>query len=451
MSSSSVENATTRLVRDAEAQAKTQDNRMSILVAVGTRPEAIKMIPVIRALQESDDFVPIVISTGQHEELVAQLFEKAGVRIDATLHASRRENGVVPSLNEMVARIIVGLDRLWRLQRVPEEMSSSGRRVPRGAIACIVHGDTSSAAAAALAAFNLQLPVIHVEAGLRTANLMEPFPEEGNRQIISRLAAVHFAPTAVNKANLIREGVDHDRIIVTGNTSIDMLMLAMQSEGDFGPGLESLYADPDRRIVLITAHRRENWGPGLTRIAETVGRLSERYPETAFVVPMHPNPIAREPLLDVLSNRPNVHLVEPRGYFSFMRLVARSSLIITDSGGVQEEAPALGIPVLVARSVTEREEGVTAGTLQLVGTDPDRIMLSAALVLDRTDEELADARAHAPKNPYGDGRAAERIVGALSQVRRGGPMPGHFESETLREAVLRHMGASLRNQLPRRR
>jgi len=432
-------NPTKKLVRDAETQARVQGDRMSILVAIGTRPEAIKMIPVVRALQHSDTFFPIVISTGQHEELVADLFREAGMRIDATLHAARREDGRVPSLNEMVARIIVGIDRLWASQSVPEDMRADGHRDPRGAIACMVHGDTSSASAAALAAFNMQLPVIHVEAGLRTSNLMEPFPEEGNRQIISRLAAVHFAPTAANKANLVHEGVDFDRIVVTGNTSIDMLMHAAEHDGDFGPGLHEVYEDRGRRVVLVTAHRRENWGEGLAGVAEALVRLSARYPETAFVVPMHPNPVARQPLLDRLSDLANVYLVEPRDYFSFMRLIARSSLIITDSGGVQEEAPALGIPVLVTRSVTERAEGVTAGTLELVGTDPDRIMLSAALVLDRSDEELAEARANAPTNPYGDGRAAERIVQALAQVRRGGPMPEQFEGETLQDAVFRHM------------
>lgn len=432
-------NPTKRLVHDAEEQASEQGGRMSILVAIGTRPEAIKMIPVIRALQQSEDFFPIVISTGQHEELVAELFREAGMRIDATLHASRREAGVVPSLNEMVARIIMGIDRLWAAKSVPEGMRADGRRGPRGAIACIVHGDTSSASAAALAAFNLQIPVIHVEAGLRTSNLMEPFPEEGNRQIISRLAAVHFAPTAANKANLVREGVDFDRIVVTGNTSIDMLLLAAGREGDFGPGLQEVYEDQARRVVLVTAHRRENWGEGLEGVAEALVRLSKHYPETAFVVPMHPNPIARQPLQARLAERRNVYLVEPRDYFSFMRLIARSSLIITDSGGVQEEAPALGIPVLVTRSVTERSEGVVAGTLELVGTDPDHIALSASLVLDRSDAELAAARAAAPLNPYGDGRAAERIVRALAQVRRGGSMPEQFEGDTLRDAVFRHM------------
>ena len=442
-------NPTKKLVHDAEQQARGQSNRMSILVAIGTRPEAIKMIPVIRALQHSDAFFPIVISTGQHEELVADLFHEAGMRIDATLHASRREAGVVPSLNEMVARIIVGIDRLWSAKSVPEDMRADGRRGPQGAIACLVHGDTSSASAAALAAFNLQIPVVHVEAGLRTSNLMEPFPEEGNRQIISRLAAVHFAPTAANKANLIHEGIDFDRIVVTGNTSIDMMMLAAEHEGDFGPGLQEIYEDQARRVVLVTAHRRENWGEGLEGVAEALERLSVRYPETAFVVPMHPNPIARQPLLERLGEHRNVYLVEPRDYFSFMRLIARSSLIITDSGGVQEEAPALGIPVLVTRSVTERSEGVAAGTLELVGTDPGHIVLSASLVLDRSDTELAAARANAPLNPYGDGRAAERIVQALAQVRRGGAMPDQFEGDTLQDAVFRHMNRT--DLLARRR
>lgn len=431
---------TDKLVTEAEMQARSQGGRMSILVAVGTRPEAIKMIPVVRALQESNDFIPVVVSTGQHAELVAQLFGQAGLRIDANLHAGRKEYGIAPTLNQMVARIILGIDRLWSEQALPSDLAANGRRDPRGAIACLVHGDTSSAAAAALAAFNLQLPVVHVEAGLRTSNLMEPFPEEGNRQIISRLAAVHFAPTSANKANLIREGVDFDRIVVTGNTSIDMLRHAAEHEGGFGPGLEPLEADSTRRLVLVTAHRRENWGEGLERIAAAVQTLADRHPEADFVVPMHPNPTAREALISALHDRENAYLVEPREYFDFMRLVSRSTLIITDSGGVQEEAPALGIPVLVTRSVTERSEGVKAGTLTLVGTDHDTIVTAAERVLDCSDEELAVRRASAPQNPYGDGHAAERIVTALTQIRWGGPMPDLFEGETLRQAVFRHIG-----------
>lgn len=437
--------ATDRLVDRARAQSLRQDGRYTILVAVGTRPEAIKMIPVVRALQQSRDFLPVVVSTGQHEQLVAQLFAEAGLGIDVELHAARRENGTPPTLNEMVARIIVGMDRIW----AGADSAPVGGIALEGAIACMVHGDTSSAAAA-IAAFNLQVPVLHVEAGLRTSNLMEPFPEEGNRQIISRLAAVHFAPTSSNKANLIREGVDFDRIVVTGNTSIDMLRLAASHAGGLGPGLEGLEADPDRRVVLVTAHRRENWGDGLKRVAGAIARLAQSYPEIAFVVPMHPNPVAREALVSALGGLPNALLVEPREYFDFMRLVARSTLIITDSGGVQEEAPALGIPVLVARSVTERQEGVDAGTLRLVGTDPERIVAAAGEVLDLDDDALAAARTRAPSNPYGDGRAADRIVQALTQIRRGGAMPDLFEGETLRQAVFRHLGRTDTAPEPRR-
>lgn len=433
---------TFQTLADAEGHGKTQGGKVSILVVVGTRPEAIKMIPVVRALQASGEFWPVVISTGQHEELVAKLFHEAGLRIDALLHAARRDDGVVPSLNEMVARVIMGIDRIWREKSIPADFQADGRRGPQGAAACLVHGDTSSAAAAALAAFNLQIPVVHVEAGLRTANLMEPFPEEGNRQIISRLAAVHFAPTTANKANLIREGVDFDRIVVTGNTSIDMLLNVVEGDGDLGPQLEELFAETSRRIVLVTAHRRENWGAGLEGVAAAVQRLAERYPETAFVVPMHPNPLAREPFLEAAGQLSNVSLVEPREYANFMKLIARATLIITDSGGVQEEAPALGIPVLVARSVTERGEGVEAGTLELVGTNPDVIVAAASRVLDRSDEELARRRATAPTNPYGDGHAAEHIVRALSQVRHGGTTSATAEGESLRQAVLRHMGQS---------
>lgn len=236
--------------------------RTRVLTVIGTRPEAIKMIPVIRALQDSGKFRPVVIATGQHMELVADLIHRSGLRLDANLRASDAQNGVKPTLNEMFARIMVGIDRVWASQTVPAEYRADGRREVGGAVACLVHGDTSSAAAAALAAFNLQIPVIHVEAGLRTSNLLSPFPEEGNRQLISRIAALHLAPTSANKANLVREGVDYDRVLVTGNTSIDMLRWAAAEANGFGPGLADLVVAPDRPIVLVTAHRRENWGGG---------------------------------------------------------------------------------------------------------------------------------------------------------------------------------------------
>lgn len=411
--------------------------RTRVLVVIGTRPEAIKMIPVIRALQESGTFRPVVISTGQHTELVDDLIRSVGMRVDANLRASAPINGVRPSLNEMFARVMVGIHRVWSNKQLPEEYRADGRRGVDGAVACLVHGDTSSAAAAALAAFNLQIPVVHVEAGLRTSNLLSPFPEEGNRQLISRIAALHLAPTTDNKMNLVREGVDYDRVIVTGNTSIDMLQWAADQDGGFGAGLDDLETDPLRPIVLVTAHRRENWGAGLTNIAAAIRRLSKVYPHAQFVVPMHPNPVARQPLIDALSDRANVRLVEPRDYADFARLMAAARLIITDSGGVQEEAPALGTPVLVARDSTERGEGVQAGTLVLVGTDTDRIIEEASLLLD---DDIEYAKRTARANPYGDGRASERIVQALEHILRSGPAPQELSGNGLRDAVRRRLG-----------
>ncbi|QZY51750.1 non-hydrolyzing UDP-N-acetylglucosamine 2-epimerase [Leucobacter tenebrionis] len=414
--------------------------RTRVLVVIGTRPEAIKMIPVVRALQDSGTFRPVVIATGQHTDLVDDLIRKAGLRVDASLHASQPVDGVKPSLNEMVARIIVGIDRVWSSESVPEEYRADGRREVGGAVACLVHGDTSSAAAAAIASFNLRIPVVHVEAGLRTSDLLSPFPEEGNRQLISRIAALHLAPTTTNKMNLVREGVDYDRILVTGNTSIDMLQWVATQEGGFGPGLEELETDPRPRIVLVTAHRRENWGEGLENIAAAVRELAERYPETRFVVPMHPNPVARRSFIEALEGMPNALLVEPRDYADFARLMGAARIIITDSGGVQEEAPALGTPVLVARETTEREEGVHAGTLVLVGTDPTRIVQEAVKLLDDDDEH---ARRAAKLNPYGDGRASERIVQALENILRDGPVPEELNGGGLRNAVRRRFGLDI--------
>ena len=413
------------------------NERTRVLTIIGTRPEAIKMIPVVRALQDSGRFRPVVIATGQHVELVEELIEHSGLRLDANLRASEVRDGVRPTLNEMFARIMVGIDRLWSSTTLPEEYRADGRREVSGAVACLVHGDTSSAAAAALAAFNLRIPIVHVEAGLRTSNLLAPFPEEGNRQLISRVAALHLAPTTANKLNLVREGVDFDRIVVTGNTSIDMLQWAAEQGGGFGPGLEELEGEPRPRIVLVTAHRRENWGAGLDRIGEAVRRLAASHPEVHFVVPMHPNPTVRASLEGALGAVPNALLVEPREYVDFARLMAAARLVITDSGGVQEEAPALGTPVLVTRETTERDEGVQAGTLVLVGTDPDRIVREATILLD--DDE-AHARRAARRNPYGDGRASERIVQALAHVLQGGDPPNELVGSELRDAVWRRLG-----------
>ncbi len=423
-------------------------DRTRVLVVFGTRPEAIKMIPVIRALQDSGKFRPVVVSTGQHTDMVEDLIAASGLRLDVNLRASGPIDDRRPSLNEVVARIMVGIDRIWSSETLPAEYQDSGRRSVHGAQVCLVHGDTSSAMAAAVAAFNLQIPVVHVEAGLRTSNLLSPFPEEGNRQLISRIAALHLAPTTANKMNLVREGVDYDRVLVTGNTSIDMLHWATEQGGGFGEGLESLEAtyldaeghaaaNPERRLVLVTAHRRENWGEGLQNIANAVRELSDIYTDADFVVPMHPNPIARAPMLETLSTQANVYLVGPRDYLSFAKLMSVARIIITDSGGIQEEAPALGTPVLVARNTTERQEGVEAGTLLLVGTDPVTIVAEARTLLDDPAEY---ARRSGHKNPYGDGLASQRIVAALDHIFLDGPPPENFQSSEIRTAVSRRLG-----------
>lgn len=454
-----------------------EQRQQRVLVIVGTRPEAIKMIPVIRALDDGGRIRPVVISTGQHTDMVRELFEAQGMRIDADLRVAdpvtdpgtdpAPESSPAPTvdpeiaptpdpapaptpnpnpmppgtrrptLNEMVARVITGIDRIWREQAVPERNRSDGRRSPEGALACLVHGDTSSAAAAALAAFNLQLPVVHVEAGLRTSNLLSPFPEEGNRQLISRIAGLHFAPTETNRANLLAEQVDDDRIVVTGNTSIDMLGWATRQPLDFGPGLEDLTADPEAPFVLVTAHRRENWGAGLERIAAGVRALAERFPEVRFVVPMHPNPVARRPLQAALGASPNARLVEPRSYVAFAHLMDRALFALTDSGGVQEEAPALGTPVLVTRDTTERGEGVEAGTLVLVGTDPDRILSEGSALIE---DPAARCERGSRRNPYGDGTASTRIARTLDAVF--GDDPGELDAREreVRAGVRRRLG-----------
>lgn len=422
------------------------NDRTRVLVVFGTRPEAIKMIPVIRALQDSGKFRPVVVSTGQHTDMVEDLIVASGLRLDVNLRASApHADGTRPTLNQVVARIMVGIDKVWSSEELPTEYQDAGRRSVHGAQVCLVHGDTSSALAAALAAFNLQIPVVHVEAGLRTSNLLSPFPEEGNRQLISRIAALHLAPTTSNKMNLVREGVDYDRVLVTGNTSIDMLQWATGQDEGFGPGLESLEGiylnekapKTERQLVLVTAHRRENWGKGLAQIADAIKQLTERYPNIDFVVPMHPNPVAREPMIAALSEVENAFLVGPRDYLSFAKLMSVARIIITDSGGIQEEAPALGTPVLVARDTTERQEGVTAGTLRLVGTDTAAIIAEASKLLDDPAEY---ARRSSKANPYGDGKASERIVSALEHIFLGGPAPENFEAGEMGAAVLRRLG-----------
>ena len=404
----------------------------NVLCLIGTRPEAIKMLPVVLALRASANFDPIVVTTGQHRDLVDPILALADITPDFDLEVGRP--GL--TLNELVSTVISRLDAFCR-----ERFEATGAAIATREevlddgfpIATLVHGDTSSALAAAIASFNLRIPVMHVEAGLRTRLTLSPFPEELNRQAISRIAAFHLAPTSTNEENLVRERVPYDQIFVTGNTGIDALRFASTLDVVFeDPALAEAVASDDP-IVTVTAHRRENWEGGLARIAVAIGRLAAEHRDKQFVVPLHPNPLVREQLGEPLAPFGNVVRTEPLPYAPFARLMARSTLIVTDSGGIQEEAPALDVPVLVTRDTTERAEGVEAGTLRLVGTDPDRIVEAANLLLTDPAEHAAMAAA---VNPYGDGHASERIVAALEYLAGLGPSPVRFGPGFSRKAVL---------------
>ena len=415
-------------------------SKLVIPIIVGTRPEAIKLVPIIRRLRESDHYEPLVVSTGQHQRMVAYIFKLAGIAPDVVLWAGSRRS----QLNERLASVIRRFEDFCS-ERF--DMPADGVPTPEDILtgrfpaAVLVHGDTTSAMSAALSAFHLHIPVMHVEAGLRTGGSNRtPFPEELNRQLISCIAGMHFAPTSKNLENLVRENVPIGQIFVTGNTGIDALQWASTIDVKFAnPALQALH-DSDRRIVVVTAHRRENWGAGLAGIAEGVRRLADAEPEARFVLPLHPNPKVREALAERLSDLANVLLTEPLGYATFARLLARSHMVITDSGGIQEEAPALGKPVLVVRETTERTEGVEAGTLRLVGNDPERIFSAGSQLLN---DPVAYAEMAEATNPYGDGRAADRIVRALEHVLLGGEPPEQFGPGYSRAAVAHAAGFHL--------
>ncbi len=410
--------------------------RINVLVLIGTRPEAIKMFPIVLALRESASFRPFLIVTGQHRDLVDPILHLAGIEPDADLAIGRPGQ----TLNDVVVRVVQGLDELCRKRFGAEGVEVASRAdVREGGFpsTALVHGDTSSALAAALAAFNLRIPVVHVEAGLRTGSTLTPFPEELNRQLIARIASFHLAPTSVNQENLVLEGVGHERVFVTGNTGIDALRFAAAHDTGFDDPVVGELVESGSPIVTVTAHRRENWHGGLAQIGVGIDRLAAAHRDVVFVVPLHPNPIVREELGGPLDDRPNVVLTEPLAYASFARLMARSQFIVTDSGGIQEEAPALGVPVLVVRDSTERREGVEAGTLRIVGADATRLFEEASLLLTDPGERSLMAGA---ENPYGDGRASERIVAALEWIANGGPAPVSFGPGFSRRAVLAAAG-----------
>ena len=410
--------------------------KRKVLIVIGTRPEAIKLLPLILAFQQSVDIQPVVVSSGQHSELVREVLGLAGIEPDVDLGATVPGN----TLNQLFASVMTRLEQfvLDEYGGPPEEADRFSPRPRNFPVACFVHGDTTTAAAAALAAFHLRIPLAHVEAGLRTSDTLSPFPEEANRQVVSRLATFHFAPTFRNKFNLVREGVPYGRIFVCGNTAIDALHWAAGLNEPYGdPALDDLETDESRRVIVVTAHRRENWGAGLERIGAAVATLAERYPAVRFVVPLHPNPRVQATLRPLLERFENVSLIAPMKYTAFARLLKRAYLAITDSGGIQEEAPSLHTPVIVVRETTERQEGVDSGTLELVGTDTSRIIAAVSRLLE---DQVAYRAMSTKTNPYGDGHAAPRIVAACEYIAFGGESPPPYGSGFERVEVLRAAG-----------
>lgn len=360
----------------------------------GTRPEAIKMAPIIEAIEDSDLFDCFVTVTGQHRAMLDQVNQLFGIVPDHDLAILEPRQ----SLSTIMTKTIDGLDKLFQVNK-PD--------------AVIVQGDTTTSTAAAIAGFYHGIPVIHVEAGLRSHDLFSPFPEEGNRKITSQISSLHLAPTAVSKQNLMNENVPAEDIVVTGNSVIDALLETVEKHIPFSdPVLEDL-AVSGRKTLLVTTHRRENQGDAMRGIGRALARIAEAEPELTIVLPVHKNPIVREAVLPFLEGKPNVIVTEPLAYGEFTRMVSLAHIVLTDSGGVQEEAPSLGKPVLVMRDNTERPEAVDAGTVSLIGTDEERIVREVDRLLN--DQEHFESMAHAV-NPYGDGKAAVRSVAAIAHL-----------------------------------
>lgn len=378
------------------------------MLVFGTRPEAIKMAPLVKELQKHrEEFETIVCVTGQHREMLDQVLKLFGIVPTYDLNIMKQGQ----DLYDVTARVLVGMRDVLK-DAQPDVV--------------LVHGDTTTSMAAALAAFYQQIPVGHVEAGLRTGNIYSPWPEEMNRQITGRIATYDFAPTPLSRDNLLKENVDAAKITVTGNTVIDALYLVVdkiKKDKKLDAQLEAVLCnagydvnrlDGGRKLVLITGHRRENFGEGFIHMCTAIKDLTKKYPDVDFVYPMHLNPNVRKPIHDVfgenLQGLGNMFFIEPLEYLSFVYLMEKSTIVLTDSGGIQEEAPGLGKPVLVMRDTTERPEALSAGTVKLVGTDYDKIVSEVSRLID--DSDYYDTMSKAV-NPYGDGLACERIIEAL--------------------------------------
>ena len=382
-----------------------------VMLVFGTRPEAIKMAPLVKEFQmHPDQFQTLVCVTGQHREMLDQVLSIFAIEPDFDLNIMKQGQ----DLYDVTARVLLGLRDVFK-EVHPDIV--------------LVHGDTSTSTTVALAAFYQQIPVGHVEAGLRTYDVYSPWPEEMNRQITGRIATYHFAPTSLSRQNLLGEGVKEDRILITGNTVIDALYWVVnkiKGNRELDAELEHVLKisgydihrlDNGKKLVLITGHRRENFGDGFISMCKAIKALTEKYPEVDFVYPMHLNPNVRKPIHEVfgddLSTLDNMFFIEPLEYLSFVYLMEKATIVLTDSGGIQEEAPGLGKPVLVMRDTTERPEALEAGTVKLVGTDYDKIISEVSMLLDDTEYYEAMSKA---VNPYGDGLACERIIEKLIKI-----------------------------------
>ena len=371
-----------------------------ILLVFGTRPEAIKMAPLVKALQkDTEHFETRVCVTAQHRQMLDQVLEVFGItpEYDLNIMAPNQD------LYDITAKVLLGLREVLKDFR-PDTV--------------LVHGDTTTSMAASLAAFYMQIPVGHVEAGLRTYNMLSPWPEEMNRQVTDRICTYYFAPTEQSRANLLQENIDAKKIFITGNTVIDALLMAVDIISTTAGVKEKMakelqekgYTVGDREYILVTGHRRENFGDGFLHICKAIKELAALHPEMDIVYPVHLNPNVQKPVYELLSGLSNVYLISPLDYLPFIYAVQHSTLLLTDSGGVQEEAPSLGKPVLVMRDTTERPEAVEAGTVKLVGTDAEAIVSNVTALLQ--DKEMYK-RMSETHNPYGDGQACERIIAAL--------------------------------------
>lgn len=377
-----------------------------ILIVFGTRPEAIKMAPVVKAFQKDTiNFETKVCVTGQHREMLDQVLEIFEIKPDYDLNIMKAGQ----DLYDVTSRVILGMREVLK-EAKPDVV--------------FVHGDTTTSAMTALAAFYQQIPVAHVEAGLRTNNIYSPWPEEVNRQITGRIAAYNFAPTLLSKENLLKENAKEDSIYITGNTVIDALQMVVEKlnkdaklKNKIKNDLLKEFKNPINieldKFILITGHRRENFGQGFLNICEAIGELAKKYPDIHLIYPVHLNPNVQKPVYELLASYKNVHLIDPQQYLPFVFMMSHGYLVLTDSGGIQEEAPGLGKPVLVMRDTTERPEAVDAGTVKLVGTDKDLIIKEVSELIENSKSYAMMSKAH---NPYGDGKASKIIINKIKNI-----------------------------------